>query len=131
MKVEKIMSEMAETAPEKKHRPTHTHYHLAALFKHGKPLSMASNRCMTRSCSPCSAGFTIHAERNALLKLGDVSKLKGAIMIVIRVLGDGSLGESKPCLSCQAHLKKCMKKYGLLKVYYSHSFSDTETNNES
>jgi cytidine deaminase len=124
MKVEKIMAEMAEGAPSKKHRPTHTHYHIAALFKHGKLLSIATNRCMTRSSSPCSAGYTIHAERNAIYKLGDVSKLKGATMVVIRVLADGSLGESKPCHSCQQHLKKCMDKHGLLKVFYSQSFSE-------
>ena len=118
------MKNMALLVPSKKDKPMSTHHHLAMIFLRGKIISMATNKCKTRSRTPCSAGYTIHAERNAIYKLGDHTKLKGATMIVIRVLSDGSLGESKPCHSCQQHLTKCMDLYGLSKVYYSHGFSE-------
>jgi cytidine deaminase len=122
MRIEKIMRSLALFAPAKKDRPMSTHHHIAIIILRGKIISFATNKCRTRSRTPNSAGFTIHAERNAIYKLGDHSKMKGAIMLVIRVLSDGSLGESKPCHSCEQHLKKCMEEYGLSKVFYSCGF---------
>jgi hypothetical protein len=119
MRIKKVAEKLAIDAPSKKTRPLTTHHHIAILMKRGKIIASATNKCRTRSKTPCSGGFTIHAERNVISTLGDNSKLKGATMLVIRVLSNGSLGDSKPCHSCQMHLQKCMDVYGLLKVVYS------------
>ena len=63
--------------------------------------------------------MTIHAERAVVKKLGDVSKLAGATLVVWRVNTAGDLLPSKPCPSCQLFLDKCMREYGLRKVIYS------------
>ncbi len=118
----RVIEKLAEDVPPKKERPLTTHYHMAIIMKRGKVISEASNKCGTRSSGPYSGGHTIHAERNAIRMLGDHSKLKGATMLVVRVLADGSFGDSKPCESCTKHLKKFMDLYGL-KVMYSGGFT--------
>lgn len=122
-KLVRVVKELAEDVPPKKERRMTTHYHIALIMKRGKVLTWATNKCMTRSKTPCSGGYTIHAERNAIHQLGDHSKLKGATMLVVRVLSDGSFGESKPCETCTPHLKKCMNLYGM-KVLYSRGFTE-------
>ena len=119
MRIKKYAEDLARYAPSKKFRPMSTHHHIAIVIKRGKIIASATNKCKTRSTTPCSGGFTIHAERNVLRTLGDYSKLKGATLLVIRVLSNGSLGDSKPCHSCQMHLQKCIEVYGLTKVVYS------------
>lgn len=121
-KIDKVIEELAENVPSKKQRPMSTHYHIALIMKRGKVLTWATNKCKTRSKTPCSGGYTIHAERNAIRQLGDHSKLKGSTMLVVRVLSNGSFGQSKPCETCTPHLKKCMDLYGM-KVLYSNGFS--------
>jgi hypothetical protein len=109
----------AENSPPNNGRRTTTHLHYAAILgPRNKVLATATNVPMTRSKTPCSGGYTIHAERNAIHKLGDYTKLRGATMLVVRILSDGSFGESKPCKTCMPHLKKCMELYGM-KVFYS------------
>jgi hypothetical protein len=41
------------------------------------------------------------------------------VLVVVRVNKKGELLNSKPCPDCQKFLLKCMKEYGLRKVYYS------------
>ena len=80
-----------------------TSLHIAMLVKRGKVLSVASN-----------------AERAAIKKVGDISKLDGAIMVVIRIMrGTREVGPSEPCHSCKCHLEKCIRDHGLKRVYYS------------
>jgi hypothetical protein len=52
-------------------------------------------------------------------KLGDTTKLKGAVLIVWRTNKSGELLPSKPCADCHLFLEKCMREYGLRKVIYS------------
>jgi hypothetical protein len=96
------------------------HVHVAMLMKRGKILSVASNVVGSRKRG---AGFddrTIHAERAVIKKVGDVSKLYGATLIVIRVTKvNYEVGNSEPCHSCRCHLEKCIKSYGLKCIYYS------------
>jgi cytidine deaminase len=96
------------------------HIHVALVMKRGKILSVASNIVGSRKRG---AGFddrTLHAERAAIKKIGDVSKLYGATLVVIRVAKSNyELGNSEPCHSCRCHLEKCIKDYGLKTVYYS------------
>ncbi len=100
-----------------KHR---THIHIAILMKRGKILEIATNGVGSRSRGSGYDHRTIHAERAVLKKVGDVSKLKGASLIVIRVAkGENDLVNSEPCHSCRCHLEKCMREYGLRQVYYS------------
>jgi hypothetical protein len=97
-----------------------TQAHIAILMKRGKVLEVASNSIGTRSKGAGYADRTIHAERAVLKKIGNVAKLDGAILIVIRIMkGTKDIGNSAPCHSCRCHLEKCMKKHGLKTVYYS------------
>jgi hypothetical protein len=100
-----------------KHR---TKLHIAVVIKRGKVMEVAANKVGSRSQGCGYDHFTIHAERAVLKKIGDVSKLEGAIMVVVRIArGTGELANSEPCHSCRCHLEKCMKEYGLKSVYYS------------
>ena len=97
-----------------------TQVHIAILMKRGKILEIASNAVGTRSKGSGYQERTIHAERAVLKKVGDISKLNGAILIVIRIMrGTKEVGNSEPCHSCRCHLEKCMREHCLRQVFYS------------
>mgnify|MGYP001489598647 CR=1 FL=1 len=97
-----------------------TQVHIAILMKRGKILEIASNAIGTRSKGSGYQERTIHAERAVLKKIGDVSKLNGATLIVIRIMrGTKEIGNSEPCHSCKCYLEKCIKEHGLRQVFYS------------
>ncbi len=97
-----------------------TQAHVAILFKRGKIMEIASNSIGSRSKGPGYEARTIHAERAVIKKVGDLTKLNGAVMVVIRIMkGTRDVGNSEPCHSCKCHLEKCMKEHGLRCVYYS------------
>ena len=94
--------------------------HIAVLMKRGKLLEIASNFVGSRQGGCGYDDRSIHAERAVIKKMGDYTKLSGAIMIVIRISrGTNQIANSKPCDVCQCHLDKCIKKYGLKCIYYS------------
>ena len=94
--------------------------HIAVLMKRGKILEIASNFVGSRQGGCGYDDRSIHAERAVIKKMGDHTKLSGAIMIVIRISrGTNQIANSKPCDVCQCHLDKCIKKYGLKCIYYS------------
>ena len=97
-----------------------TSLHIAMIIKRGKVLSVASNAIGSRSRGCGYATRTIHAERAAIKKVGDISKLAGAIMVVIRIMrGTREVGPSEPCHACKCHLETCIRDHGLKRVYYS------------
>ena len=96
--------------------------HRALIIKRGKIIAEAFNRVGSRSMGSGYSDRTIHAEKNVIKKLGDISQLRGADMYVIRYgRSDNSDGFmcSKPCHDCQLFLEKCMREYGLKNVYYT------------
>lgn len=94
--------------------------HVAMIFGRGKNLlAMAMNKVGSRSSGAGFSACMIHAERAVLKRVGDISKLRGATMVVIRISTTGELRNSKPCSECECHLKKCIREYGLRRVYYS------------
>jgi len=94
--------------------------HIAVLMKRGKILEIASNFVGSRQGGCGYDDRSIHAERAVIKKMGDYTKLSGAIMIVIRISrGTNQIANSKPCDVCQCHLDKCIKKHGLKCIYYS------------
>ena len=94
--------------------------HIAVLMKRGKLLEIASNFVGSRQGGCGYDDRSIHAERAVIKKMGDYTKLSGAIMIVIRISrGTNQIANSKPCYVCQCHLDKCIKKHGLKCIYYS------------
>ncbi len=99
--------------------PHRTSLHYAQVLKRNKILAFARNSVGSRSRGCGYGDMTIHAERAVVKKLGDVSKLAGATLVVWRVNTAGDLLPSKPCPSCQLFLDKCMREYGLRKVIYS------------
>ena len=97
-----------------------TSLHIAFLYgRGGVLLGMSTNRIGTRSSGAGFSRWTIHAERAVLKAVGDVSLLRGAVLVVVRVNKRGMLMFSAPCHECTCHLEKAMKKHGLRKVYYS------------
>lgn len=98
-----------------------TNVHIAMVFVQGKttPIASAMNKVGTRSNGAGFSDYTIHAERAVLKKVGDITKLRGATLVVLRISGTGELRNSQPCSECKCHLDKCIKSYGLRRVYYS------------
>jgi hypothetical protein len=94
--------------------------HVAFVIKRGRVLELATNELGSRKQGCGYAGRTIHAERAVIKKIGDHTKLNGAIMIVIRLSrGTHQMINSIPCHGCRPHLEKCVKEYGLRCIYYS------------
>lgn len=96
-----------------------TQLHYAQLIKRNKVIAFARNSIGSRSRGCGWSDNTIHAERAVVKRLGDVSQLRGCVMIVVRVNKEGELLNSKPCSECERFLFKCMNEYGLRKVVYS------------
>ena len=101
-----------------------TSFHIAMLMRRGKILAVASNRVGSRSRGCGYAKYTIHAERNVVKQFGDLSKLKGCDLFVMRIVqnkmsGEKFFGNSEPCHECKVFLEKCQTEYGLKNVYYT------------
>jgi len=102
------------------YKPAHNlSLHYAELYKRNKLLASSRNKIGTRSRGCGWSDSTLHAERAVVKRFGDISQLSGCILIVVRINKRGELLNSKPCADCQKFLEKCMKEYGLLKVFYS------------
>jgi len=96
-----------------------TSLHYAELRKRGKVLAQSRNTIGSRSRGCGWSAFSLHAERAVVKRLGDLSKLAGCEMIVIRVNKSGDIVGSMPCDECKKFLEKCMRCHGLRKVRYS------------
>lgn len=97
-----------------------TSLHIAFLYgRRGVLLGMSTNKIGSRSRGAGFSKFTIHAERAVLKSVGDISLLRGATMVVVRVNKLGELLTSAPCHECHCHLEKAMRVYGLRRVYHS------------
>jgi len=100
-------------------------FHIAVLVKRGKVIASATNRFGTRSRASGFSERSIHAEKNVVKELGDISLMRGADMLVMRFSRNSKLEGherflgSKPCPSCAIFLEKCMREYGLKNVYYT------------
>ena len=92
--------------------------HVAMVLQRGKIIAWATNGYGTRSRGAGYSERSIHAERNVIKELGDISKLRDAEMVVMRITGD-HFSCSKPCAECQVFLDKCIREYGLRRVYYT------------
>lgn len=97
-----------------------TSLHVAALYgRGGILLGLATNRVGTRSSGAGFSNHTIHAERAVMKAVGDVTLLRGATLVVIRVTKAGTTANSTPCAECQAVIEAAMRKYGLRRVIHS------------
>ena len=102
-----------------------TSIHLAALVKRNKVIATATNKVGSRSRGAGWSDYTIHAEKNVVKELGDLEQLRGATMYVIRISrcktqeGMDRVQNSEPCHDCHLFLEKCVKQYGLRRVFYS------------
>ena len=102
-----------------------TSVHVAFLVKRNKVISVATNRVGTRSRGCGYSDCTIHAERNVVKELGNLEQLRGASLYVFRIskcknkFGMEKIQNSEPCYDCHRFLEKCVKNYGLRRVFYS------------
>jgi len=88
-----------------------TQNHVAMIFKGRKLLAIGQNKVGGRN--------TIHAEVDAIKAVGDTNKLRGALMVVIRIGSQGSLQNSAPCESCRVVIRKCEREYGMIGCIHS------------
>ena len=99
--------------------------HIAVIALRGNIIATATNRNGSRSSGSGYSSHSIHAEKNVVKQLGDISKLRGADLYVMRLSRDHKKENkekflnSKPCDQCQAFLEKCMREYGLKSVYFT------------
>ena len=95
--------------------------HRAVLVKRGRIIAEATNNYGSRSRGSGYSRSSIHAEKNVVKELGDISKLRGADMYIMRFSRCDPLEfvKSSPCPACIIFLEKCMKEYGLKNVYYT------------
>jgi hypothetical protein len=121
--------------------------HIAVLMKRGNIIAEAYNNISSRRRGSGHSTFTIHAERNVVKQLGDISQMKGADMYVIRIYRINTRSPiqpdapsfikynaaeeccsatdtehfkgSEPCSECSIFLDKCLRQYGLRNVYYT------------
>ena len=95
--------------------------HRAVLVKRGRIIAEATNNYGSRSRGSGYSRSSIHAEKNVVKELGDISKLKGADMYIMRFTRSDPVDfvKSIPCSACMVFLEKCMKEYGLKNVYYT------------
>ncbi len=94
--------------------------HVGILVKGQKIIAVATNKPGTRTRGSGYGKDMVHAEVNVVKTIGDISKLRGASLIVLRYKGGINYwGYSKPCSKCTVFLEKCLRTYGLQCVYYS------------
>lgn len=97
--------------------------HKAVLTKRGKIIAEAGNKIGSRSRGSGYSDYSIHAERNVVKALGDLSLLRGADIYIMRLRNtpteETPFLNSKPCPSCKMFLDKCIREYGLRNVYYT------------
>jgi hypothetical protein len=102
-----------------------TSLHVAFLVKRNKVIAIATNKIGSRSKASGYSECTIHAEKNVVKQLGDIGQLRGATLYVIRISkcvakkGIDKVQNSEPCHDCHLFLEKCVKQYGLRRVFYS------------
>jgi pyrimidine deaminase RibD-like protein len=97
-----------------------TYHHIAVLARGNKILAVGTNKMGGRSCGPGYSYCTCHAEVDVLKKLGDFTKLRGADLYVWRLNPQSTRTlNSKPCSDCMIILEKCIRSYGLKRVFYS------------
>ena len=93
--------------------------HEARIEFRGKVIATAKNKAGSRSSGCGCNDHTMHAECAVVKRLGDLSRLRGCVLIVIRINKRNELRQSKPCYDCEIMLTKFMKKWGLRRVEYS------------
>jgi deoxycytidylate deaminase len=107
--------------------------HVAVIVFRGKIIAEATNRIGHRREDSLAYNNTfihgdknLHAEENAIKKLGNYNKLRGSNMYIVKLGKKDAVidntytySNSKPCKKCECLLHKCMKKYGLKTVYYT------------
>lgn len=100
-------------------RKIKTSLHVAFIVRRGKIISIASNSIGSRQKGCGYNERTIHAEMAALKKL-DWHDLDGADMYVFRWrTANNNIAYSLPCHNCSTVLNKCIKNWGLKRIYYS------------
>ncbi len=95
---------------------------MAYLVCRGKIIASATNKFGDRSSGCGYSDRTIHAEKNVVKSAGNLARLRGCDMYIIRAgrgWADREFFDSHPCPECIRFLEKCQREYGLKKVYYT------------
>ena len=90
--VQRYTSRLTNTS---KHRGN---YHVAMIFRGHKVIAVGQNRVEITGRGKKHSNM-IHAEADVIRTLGNVQKMRGAKLIVIRIAPSG-IANSKPCVAC-------------------------------
>lgn len=115
---ERFLEDPRTLSLQKKHNAS---LHRACIVKRGQIIAEATNNYGSRSRGSGYSRSSIHAEKNVVKKLGDISLLKGCDMYIMRFSREQDIRflNSTPCSACMLFLEKCMREYGLKNVYYT------------
>jgi hypothetical protein len=120
MCIDKLYNEYKEYALKHYKRHSLGSVHVAFIIKHKKIIAVAANKVGSRSNGSGYSAKSLHAEKAVVKALGDMSQLRGATLIVIRVMkGTQEINYSAPCHSCQCFLDKAQREWGLRRVIHS------------
>lgn len=95
---------------------------MAYIVCRGKIIAGATNKFGDRSSGSGYSDRTIHAEKNVVKAVGNLARLRGCDMYIVRAgrgWSDTTFFDSRPCPECERFLEKCQREYGLKKVYYT------------
>jgi hypothetical protein len=97
---------------------------MAIIAKRGKILATATSPNDSRSSASSSSDKIIYVEKSVVRQLGDIRNLRGCDLYIMNISKDNKKDEtkfmnSKPCEECQVFLDRCIREYGLNKVYFT------------
>ena len=97
---------------------------MAIIAKRGKILATATSPNDSRNSALNSSDKMIYVEKSVVRQLGDISNLRGCDLYVMKISKNNKKEEttfmnSKPCEECQIFLDRCIREYGLNKVYFT------------
>lgn len=109
-------------------KATYKWKHGALLIKGNKIISRGYNRTLGEKCGLAS----YHAEKMALMNC-EKREIRGATLLVIRLKHNVDYSQvdfqncdirdifmySKPCCKCESLIQKCIREYGLKRIYFS------------
>ena len=97
---------------------------MAIIAKRGKILATATSPNDSRNSASNSSDKMIYVEKSVVRQLGDIRNLRGCDLYVMKISKNNKKEEtqfmnSKPCEECQIFLDRCIREYGLNKVYFT------------
>jgi deoxycytidylate deaminase len=116
MKFQKLLQKLKKNSNHPVHQVS------AVIAKKNQIISIGFNKYKTHTKS-LHPWHYLHAEADAILKIKDLTKLKGSDIYIYREHRNGTPALSKPCESCF----KMIKKYDIKNIFYIENYKFVKT----